>query len=158
LAGWASDDDFRLDAIVGILIEKFAATFAVKIAVVGFACVRKHFVSERSKPSRLKTERKPPAPGKKIENHRRVRLLFTESKFFIQPFWIVLHGELAKRFFGQMSLDHTGTQACFAPCVTRPLPAKKSTKLGAGGFMRSFEQLEGGLSKRDFEKREMVDC
>jgi hypothetical protein len=58
------------------------------------------------------------------------------------------------------SIDHTRTQACFAPCVTSPLPAKKSTKLGAGGFMRSFEQLEGGLSKGDFGEREKCwsDC
>lgn len=53
-------------------------------------------------------------------------------------------------FFGQMSLDHTGTQACFVPCVTSPLPAKKSTKLGAGGIIRAFEKLEGGLSKGAF--------
>ena len=52
-------------------------------------------------------------------------------------------------------LHHAGTQACFAPCVTSPLPAKKSTKLGEGGFMRSFEQLKGGFSKGDFGEREL---
>ena len=47
-------------------------------------------------------------------------------------------------FFGAMSLDHTGTQACFAPCVTSPLPAKKSTRLGGGGVMTIVEEFEGG--------------
>lgn len=37
-----------------------------------------------------------------------------------------------------------------------PNPAKKSTKLGAGGFIRSFEQLEDGLSKGDFGRLEIV--
>jgi hypothetical protein len=46
-------------------------------------------------------------------------------------------------FFGQMSLDQTGVQACMAPCVTRPLPAKKSPKLGAGAFICSIEQFKG---------------
>jgi hypothetical protein len=40
--------------------------------------------------------------------------------------------------------------------MTSPLPAKKSTKLGAGEFMR-LEQLEGGLSKGDFGEREEAD-
>ena len=43
--------------------------------------------------------------------------------------------------FGQMSLDQTGTQACRAPWVTRPLPAKKSTKVGSVVDMGSFEQF-----------------
>jgi hypothetical protein len=33
----------------------------------------------------------------------------------------------------------------------------ESTWAVAGGFMRSFEQLEGGLSKRDFGEWEGVD-
>jgi hypothetical protein len=38
-------------------------------------------------------------------------------------------------FFGQMSFDQTGVQVCLAPCVTRPLSAKKSTKVGRVVFM-----------------------
>jgi hypothetical protein len=38
--------------------------------------------------------------------------------------------------------------------VTSPLPAKKSMKLGAGGFMSAFEELEGGVPKGDFGKWE----
>ena len=33
-----------------------------------------------------------------------------------------------------------------------PLPAKKSTKLGAGGFMSAVEEIEGGVSKGTFGK------
>jgi hypothetical protein len=36
------------------------------------------------------------------------------------------------------------------PAAT-PLPATKSTKLGAGGVMSAVEKLEAGLSKEDFE-------
>jgi hypothetical protein len=39
---------------------------------------------------------------------------------------------------GQMSLAQTGAQACFTPYVTRPLPAKKSTKVGRSGFNEFF--------------------
>jgi len=35
--------------------------------------------------------------------------------------------------------------------VTCPLPAKKSTRLGAVGFMRVFPQLQYGFSKGYFE-------
>jgi hypothetical protein len=45
-------------------------------------------------------------------------------------------------------------QACFAPCVTSPPPAKKSTKFGAGGVTSAIEEIEGGLSKGDFGRRE----
>jgi hypothetical protein len=44
-------------------------------------------------------------------------------------------------FFGQMSFDQTGVQACLAPWVTRPLPAKKSTKVGREVFRSSCEQF-----------------
>ena len=44
-------------------------------------------------------------------------------------------------FFGDMSFDQTGVQACLAPWVTRPLPAKKSTKFGREVFRSSFEQF-----------------
>ena len=44
-------------------------------------------------------------------------------------------------FFGQMSFDQTGVQACLAPWVTRPLPAKKSTKVGREVLRSSFEQF-----------------
>jgi len=37
-----------------------------------------------------------------------------------------------------------------------PLPAKKSTKLGAGGFMSAVEEIEGGVSNRHFGKWEDV--
>lgn len=39
----------------------------------------------------------------------------------------------------QMSFDQTGVQVCLVPWVTRPLPTKKSTKIGKGGLMHSFE-------------------
>jgi len=39
---------------------------------------------------------------------------------------------------GQTSFDHTGRQACLTPCVTSPLPAKKSTKVGRGFFNEFF--------------------
>jgi hypothetical protein len=34
-----------------------------------------------------------------------------------------------------------GAGTCLAPWVTRPLPAKKSTKVGKMVFMSSFEQV-----------------
>jgi hypothetical protein len=55
-------------------------------------------------------------------------------------------------FFAQMSFDHTGSQACRTPCVTNPLPAKKSTKVGAGRMMGSVEQVRRGLSKEEKAK------
>ena len=46
-----------------------------------------------------------------------------------------------------MSFDQTGVQACLAPWVTRPLPAKKSTKVGRAVFRSSFEQVfKGGVN------------
>ena len=61
--------------------------------------------------------------------------------------------------FGQMSLDQTGTQACFTPCVTRPLPAKKSTKVGMVAFRSSFEQFLVDVSILKVEKGfESVTC
>lgn len=48
-------------------------------------------------------------------------------------------GHMQAAFFGQMSLGHTGTQACFTPCMTSPLPAKKTAKLGAGDAVRLRE-------------------
>jgi hypothetical protein len=48
--------------------------------------------------------------------------------------------------FGQMSFDQTGVQAYLTPWVTRPLPAKKSTKVGREVFMSSFEQVSGVVS------------
>ena len=52
-------------------------------------------------------------------------------------------------FFGQMSFDQTGVQACLAPWVTRPLPAKKSTKVGRDALRSSFEQFfSEGVNKR----------
>lgn len=45
-----------------------------------------------------------------------------------------------------MSFDQTGTHACFAPCVTRPLPAKKSTKVERICFNLFFwEVFKGGV-------------
>ena len=40
-----------------------------------------------------------------------------------------------------MSFDQTGVQACLAPWVIRPLPAKKSSKIGREVFRGSFEQF-----------------
>lgn len=45
-----------------------------------------------------------------------------------------------------MSLNQTGTHACIAPCVTRPLPAKKSTKLDVGRIMGPKEQFSREVS------------
>jgi hypothetical protein len=42
---------------------------------------------------------------------------------------------------GVLLTAYTGTQACLAPWVTRPLPAKKSTKVGREVFRSSFEQF-----------------
>jgi hypothetical protein len=39
-----------------------------------------------------------------------------------------------------------GGQACLAPWVTRPLPAKKSTKVGREVFRSSFEQFLGRVA------------
>ncbi len=43
--------------------------------------------------------------------------------------------------------EKEGVQACLAPCVTSPLPAKKSTKLGAGAVIGSIEQFMSGVSR-----------
>ena len=59
-------------------------------------------------------------------------------------------------FFGQMSFDQTGVRACLAPWVTRPLPAKKSTKVGGVVFMSSFEQVSGVESNLECLRREWV--
>ena len=53
-------------------------------------------------------------------------------------------------FFGQISFDQTGVQACLAPWVTRPLPAKKSTKVGGVVVMSSCEHLLMGLSMEEW--------
>jgi hypothetical protein len=39
-----------------------------------------------------------------------------------------------------------------------PLPAKKSTKLGAGGVVGAVEEIEGGVSKGDFGEWEKSGC
>jgi hypothetical protein len=45
-----------------------------------------------------------------------------------------------------MSFDQAGVQARLAPWVTRPLPAKKSTKVGREVFRSSFELFLGLMS------------
>lgn len=57
-------------------------------------------------------------------------------------------------FFGQMSFDQTGMQACLAPWVTRPLPAKKSTKVGKKVLRSSFEQFFYLMSTLECLKRD----
>lgn len=63
------------------------------------------------------------------------------------------------------SLNHIGTLFPISnPSISNllslpiPLPAKKSTKLGADGFMWAFPQLEGGVSKGDFGEWETDRC
>jgi hypothetical protein len=56
-----------------------------------------------------------------------------------------------------MSFDQTGVQACLAPWVTRPLPAKKSTKVGREVFMSSFEQVSGVVSNLECLRKEWVE-
>jgi hypothetical protein len=53
-------------------------------------------------------------------------------------------------FFGEMSFDQTGVQACLAPWVTRPLPAKKSTKVGGLVVTSSSEQFLRALSMEEW--------
>ena len=52
-----------------------------------------------------------------------------------------------------MSFDQTGEQASLAPWVTRPLPAKISTKVGREGFRSSFEQVFKLVSILEIERR-----
>ena len=69
--------------------------------------------------------------------------------FWLRMAWVLALGWAAVGLQGAEAVP--ARQLRVGPAVV-PLPAKKSTKLGVGAFMRAFEQLESELSKRDYKR------